>query len=118
MPNYRVHMWTKVRVTIDIPEAIDQQEAMRQAKRLDLDRLLKKDRWPTTRDGRSVYADTDYADEGIEEFLVDEIGDVEHEKSRYYDHDGNELQIFFEEVPTALPRRLARRARKGKADGV
>ena len=73
---YEVHIYAIVRVKVVDVEAESQQEAIRNAEaRCDLYALFQQnDREPNT----------EYA-EDIDGFLVDEVGDEEHEHSRWYD---------------------------------
>ena len=74
MAKYNVHVYAIVRVLVSDVEAENHVEAMKKAeRRANLDSLFS---------GRN----TEYADE-LDGFLVDEEGDVEHERSTWYEKD-------------------------------
>ena len=82
MPNYTVHLYPIVCVTVRDVEAESQVEAIKKAEsRVDLTRLFRHRALPP-----ASVASVEYAD-AIESFLVDEDGDTEHERSREYDAD-------------------------------
>ena len=78
---YLVHLFPVVKLPGWVIEAGNHQRAIEQAQRI----------WDTAKDKQRQIEDFgQYADE-ISCFLVDEIGDEEHENSRYYDELGHPI---------------------------
>ena len=76
MKQYRVHMYTVVRVPI-VVMAENQLDAIKKTDKIDLHRII--DGYV----GYEVCDQVEFADE-VNGFLVDEVGDEEYENSRYY----------------------------------
>ena len=80
MVKYHVHLYPIVRVTVRDIEAESQVEAIwKAASRVDLTRLFQHRALPP-----ASVASVEYAD-GMDGFLVDEDGDIEHTESTVYD---------------------------------
>ena len=81
MPEYHVHLYPIVRVLVRDVEAESQVEAIKKAEKLvNLTRLFDHVRF----DPPVAYVE--FADD-TDGFLVDEEGDVEHERSTWYEKD-------------------------------
>ena len=81
MNRYHVHLYPIVRVLVRDVEADSQVEAIKKAEELvDLHQLFEHMRF----DPPVAYVE--FADDG-DGFLVDEEGDVEHERSTWYEKD-------------------------------